>query len=100
MEKKVKGSNGCARPGSGRKPLCPEKKRMIVSFRLNEEEMLILKNLSKELNRPMSEIIRLFLLTGKGVQQIAEIEPERKIRKETTLKRRTEEQPQIRFKRA
>lgn len=100
MEKKVKGSNGGARPGSGRKPLCPEKKRMIVSFRLNEEEMLILKNLSKELNRPMSEIIRLFLLTGKGVQQIAEIEPERKIRKETTLKRRTEDQPQIRFKRA
>jgi hypothetical protein len=48
----------------------------------------------------MSEIIRLFLLTGKGVQQIAEIEPERKVRRETTLKRRTEEQPQIRFKSA
>lgn len=100
MEKKAKGKNGGARPGAGRKALPPDKKRMIVSFRLNEEEMLILKNLSTELKRPMSEIIRLFLLTGKGVQQIAEIEPERKVRKETTLKRRTEEQPQIRFKSA
>ena len=46
------------------------KKEFNFIFRLSEEEFTMLKLLAKDLDRNMSDVIRLFLLTGYGKQEL------------------------------
>lgn len=52
------------------------KRNNVVIFRLNDEEFALLKLLSEDMKRSMSDIVRLFLICGYGIEEIRQLPPD------------------------